>query len=126
MEALVKLLEGAEDAYVAKGALGCISALVNSNPVNKQAVREANGVQGLVKLLASNPADKDVLRMTAQALKQMTAERSVPFLPPPSSLPQSLGNVAKCAWGELARGSGVCGCGKGIRQSRQCHLSFVL
>ena len=80
MEALVKLLEGAEDAYVAKGALGCISALVNGNPVNKQAVREANGVQGLVKLLASNPADKDVLRMTAQALKQMTAERYLPYL----------------------------------------------
>lgn len=75
IEALVKLLEGAEDAFVAKGALGCISSLVQGNAINKQAVREANGVQGLVKLLASNPADKEVLQATAQALKQMTAER---------------------------------------------------
>lgn len=32
-------------------------------------------MQGLVKLLASNPADKEVLQATAKALKQMTAER---------------------------------------------------
>jgi len=75
VEALVKLLEGAEDAFVAKGALGCISSLINGNPINKQAVREANGVQGLVKLLASNPADREVLRATATALKQMAADR---------------------------------------------------
>ena len=34
-------------------------------------------LQGLVKLLASNPADKEVLQATAKALKQMTAERPV-------------------------------------------------
>lgn len=34
-------------------------------------------LQGLVKLLASNPADKEVLQATANALKQMTAERPV-------------------------------------------------
>lgn len=45
MEALVKLLEGAEDAFVAKGALGAISSLVQGNPTNKLAVREANGIE---------------------------------------------------------------------------------
>ena len=45
MEALVKLLEGAEDAFVAKGALGAISSLVQGNPTNKIAVREANGIE---------------------------------------------------------------------------------
>ena len=32
-------------------------------------------LQGLVKLLASNPADKEVLQATAKALKQMTTDR---------------------------------------------------
>lgn len=32
-------------------------------------------MQGLVKLLASNPADKEVLQATAKALKQMATER---------------------------------------------------
>jgi hypothetical protein len=86
IEALVKLLEGAEDAFVAKGALGCISSLVQGNAINKQAVREANGVQGLVKLLASNPADKEVLQATAQALKQMTAERCAFAFPDTKSI----------------------------------------
>lgn len=45
VEALVKLLEGAEDAFVAKGALGAISSLVQGNPNNKLAVREANGIE---------------------------------------------------------------------------------
>lgn len=45
VEALVKLLEGAEDAFVAKGALGAISSLVQGNPTNKLAVREANGIE---------------------------------------------------------------------------------
>ena len=38
------LLESAEDAFVAKGALGAISSLVKSNAANKAAVREAQGV----------------------------------------------------------------------------------
>ena len=47
MEVLVKLLEGAEDAFVAKGCLGSdISSLVQGNPTNKIAVREANGIDG--------------------------------------------------------------------------------
>ena len=38
------LLESAEDAFVAKGALGAISSLVKGNAANKAAVREAQGV----------------------------------------------------------------------------------
>lgn len=45
MEALVKLLEGAEDAFVAKGALSAISSLAQGNPANKLAIRKANGVE---------------------------------------------------------------------------------
>lgn len=45
LEALVKLLEGAEDATVAKHALTAISSLVKNNLENKSVVREANGVQ---------------------------------------------------------------------------------
>lgn len=51
MEALVKLLEGAEDATVAKGALGAISSLVQGNPTNKLAVREANGIEVTINQL---------------------------------------------------------------------------
>ena len=111
-DVLAKLLESAEDSFVAHGALSAISSLVKGNAANKVAVREAHGVevrhrlsnvpscvhgcracrtllsishltarsstsQGLVRLLASNPADKGVLQATAHALKFMTAERPV-------------------------------------------------
>lgn len=47
VEALVKLLEAAEDTFVVKGTLSAITALVKGNAKNKAAVRAAHGVEVL-------------------------------------------------------------------------------